>query len=163
IAANGRHVAQQGRPHPHRRFLRRQGDRLQRLDIFHDALRILHADDVRVAGRRMDPEVRRELGARHQRGDDVAHHVGLRQLPIGLRLMVATSRSKGARIRTDAFSGVKGTVSSVWIFSTTLSGYCTPMMYGLPVAGWIQKFGASWALDISEVMTLRTTSVCVSF
>ena len=46
-------------------------------------LRILHADDVRVAGHRIDPEIRRELGARHQRGDDVAHHVGLRQLQAG--------------------------------------------------------------------------------
>ncbi len=37
------------------------------------------------------------------------------------------------------------------------------MMYGLPDTGSIQKFGASWALDMSAVMTLRTTSVCVSF
>src|ERR1035438_5200167 len=42
------------------------------------------------------------------------------------------------------------------------SAYCTPMTYGSPVVGSIQKFGASWALDIKAVMTLRTTSVCVN-
>src|SRR5436853_111986 len=51
-----------------------------------------------------------------------------------------------------------GTFSSVWMFTAWCSGYCTPMMYGLPVDGSIQKFGASCALDINVITALMSSA-----
>src|SRR5205807_618772 len=80
LALNGRHVAQT----TERRALARRGpgrdrDLFQRLQAVHSVFRILDTDEVWIAALRIDPEVRRDLGAGHQRRDDVAHHVALGQ------------------------------------------------------------------------------------
>src|SRR5437870_12543895 len=55
--------------------LRGYRDILQRLDVLDQVLPVLHADEVRVAAFRIDPEIGSNLGAGHERTNDVADDV----------------------------------------------------------------------------------------